>query len=703
MFAIYKRELKSYFHTIIGWLFIAIMLFFINLFTTIYNLQQGSPYISYALQSAMLIFIIAIPILTMRSLAEERKNKTDQLILTAPVSVNQIVWGKYLSMETILAIPSLVACLFPLIMSRYGTVPFAESYIAILGFFLFGSTTIAIGLFISSLTENQMIAAVVSVAIIFVGYVMSGLCSVISTSGNLLTKILGCYDLTTPFTNLSSGNFNIASIVYYVSIILLLLFLTVQTIQKRRYSVSSQTFSMGAYNSTLVVIAIAVTIFANLLVNQIPSKYTKFDMTTEKLYSLTSSTDKVLDGLKDDITINVLAKESSMDTTVKETLKRYEDYSKHIKVNYVDPTTNPNFYQQYTDSTLASGSLIVVSNKRNKVIAYSSLYETSYDYNNQTSNTTGYDGEGQLTSAISYVTSNSMPVIDLVTGHGEADFDTNFTGAITKLNIDYDKLTLLTAKSIPTKVQCIVINGPTSDFSADDVKKVQDYINNGGNVVFIYGYTTKDLTNYKKLISDNGVNIEKGMVVEGDSTHYYQYPNYLLPTVKADDITSKIPSNGYVFMPNASGITIDQKAADAGTVTYLLETSKKAFSRIDVQNNSSVTKADGDVDGPFALGAKVTKKLAKGESNIVVYTSTSMFTNDADQSVAGNNQLLFTGTLSQVVSVQNSVNIPVKEYKMTSITVSSANIILISLLITVLLPIALIVAGLVIWLERRKK
>ena len=201
MSAIYKREVRSYFHSVIGWLFVAVILFFMNLYAVIYNLVQGYPYVSSSLQQSMFIFIIAIPILTMRSLAEERKNKTDQLILTAPVSVSRIVFGKFLAMETVFSIPCLAACLFPVILSRFGTVPFAQSYIAILGFFLFGSVTIAIGLFVSSLTENQIIAAAVSVAMIFIGYIMSGLCSLISSSGNLLTRILGAYDLTTPFSN----------------------------------------------------------------------------------------------------------------------------------------------------------------------------------------------------------------------------------------------------------------------------------------------------------------------------------------------------------------------------------------------------------------------------------------------------------------------------------------------------------------------
>ena len=139
MTAIYKREVRACFNSFIGWLFLAVVLFFTGLYVTANNLAQGSPYLTYALQSSLIIFIIAIPILTMRILAEERKNKTDQMILTAPVSIWKIVLGKYLALETVFAIPCVVLCLYPLLLGRYGTIPYGETYVSILGFFLYGS------------------------------------------------------------------------------------------------------------------------------------------------------------------------------------------------------------------------------------------------------------------------------------------------------------------------------------------------------------------------------------------------------------------------------------------------------------------------------------------------------------------------------------------------------------------------------------
>ena len=234
MRAIYKRELRACFHSFIGWLFLAVVLFLTGLYTTVYNLMQGSSYLSYTLESSLIIFIVAIPILTMRILAEERKNKTDQLILTAPVSIWKIVLGKYLALETVFAVPCAILCLYPLLLGRYGSIPYEENYVALLGFFLYGSAAVAIGVFVSSLTESQVIAAVVSVVFVFIGYVMSGICRMIAVNGNLVTKVLSVYDLTSPFVDLLNGSLKITAIAYYLSLIFLLLFFTTQSIQKRR-------------------------------------------------------------------------------------------------------------------------------------------------------------------------------------------------------------------------------------------------------------------------------------------------------------------------------------------------------------------------------------------------------------------------------------------------------------------------------------
>ncbi|MDD7728832.1 MAG: ABC-2 transporter permease [Clostridia bacterium] len=287
MTAIYKRELKSYLTSMIGYLFIFFILVLTGIYFSAYQLSAAYPKFEYTLSALTFVFLIAVPILTMRVLAEERKQKTDQLLLTSPVSVGGIVLGKYLALVTVYAIPMGVICLYPIVMSKFGTVSFASAYTAILGFFLLGCANIAIGVFFSSITESQVIAAVLTFVFLFAFYMMSGistffsqtslstciafgllilaLCIIIYTmiknfvisaaicvvgevalvityivnSGIFeggIQKVLDIFNLSAHFENFTNSIFDVTGIVYFLSVIAICIFLTMQSIIKRRWN-----------------------------------------------------------------------------------------------------------------------------------------------------------------------------------------------------------------------------------------------------------------------------------------------------------------------------------------------------------------------------------------------------------------------------------------------------------------------------------
>ena len=287
MTAIYKRELKSYLTSMVGYLFIFFVLVLTGVYFSAYQLSAAYPKFETTLSAVTFVFLIGVPILTMRVLAEERKQKTDQLLLTAPVSVGNVVTGKYLALVTVYAIPILVLCTYPLIMSKFGTVDFGTAYTAILGFFLLGCANIAIGLFMSALTESQVIAAVLTFVLLFAFYMMNGISSFFSktsmstcvTFGLLILaaaiivytmiknvlisaavgvigevilvivyllkssifeggiqKVLDIFNLSGHFDNFTNNIFDIKGIVYFLSVIAVCLFLTMQSILKRRWN-----------------------------------------------------------------------------------------------------------------------------------------------------------------------------------------------------------------------------------------------------------------------------------------------------------------------------------------------------------------------------------------------------------------------------------------------------------------------------------
>lgn len=710
MIAIWKREFRAYFQSVIGWLFLAATFSIFGLYFYVYNLLYGSANISNTLSALGFLFLITVPVLTMRILAEERKNKTDQLILTAPISVGKIVAAKFLAMGAIFTIAVAAISLTPLILSAFGTVPFREDYVAILGFWLYGLTCIAIGLFVSSLTESQVIAAVLTFALLFLGYMMRSICSLISSGGNVITEILGCFDLTGRLDNFYSGMFDLAGVFYYLSLILLFLFLTVQSIQKRRYSVSRKKIGLGVFNAGMVAFGVALAVVLNLVVGSLPTTITQLDATTKKLYSLTDATKEMMRDLKEDITIYVLAAESTMDETLAKTLDRYASGSEHIKVEYKDPSKYPNFYTQYTDDTsITRNSLIVVGQKRNKVVNYSSIYEGSYD-SNYNWTTTGYDGEGQITSAIQYVTSDDMPVIYALEGHGEYELSGTFAQTIEKANIELTSINLLSYDAIPENAEAIIINGPTSDFSKDDAKKVSEYLSGGGKAFITTTYTDRDMSNFLSILSAYGVTVANGIVMEGDSDRYYQEPYYLLPDVASDALTSSASDN-FVFVPSAQGLTYpksdkEDETGEGISYTELLSTSDSAYIKTDTAEMETLEKEDGDIEGPFALGLDV--KDTKGEetgTELIIYSCTGIFADNADQMVSGNNADLFSDAIAGLIddAQENTTVIPVKEYEDATITVSAAVLAFSAIFGIIVLPVLLLIIGIAIWIKRRKR
>lgn len=288
MKAIYKKEFKSYFNSMMGYVFVAFLLVAVSIYFSGYNLGMGYPLLGITLSSVTFLFLILVPVLTMRSLSEEQKNKTDQLLYTSPVSVGEIVFGKYLALVSVFAIPVLVICFYPIIMDAYGTIDFGMAYVAVFGFFLLGCAYISVGLFISSITESQIIAAVISFSVLLFSYLMSGIAgffsdtaitsllaftvlllvfcliyyimakNIIASCGvfvigevilvvlyfvkrtwfeGAIAKVLGTFDLTAASTNMiQNGILDITDIVFYLSIIGLFLFFTIQSIQKKRWS-----------------------------------------------------------------------------------------------------------------------------------------------------------------------------------------------------------------------------------------------------------------------------------------------------------------------------------------------------------------------------------------------------------------------------------------------------------------------------------
>ena len=287
MISVFRHELSSYFSNMAGYVFGAFLLLFAGIYTMVYNLKGGITNFEYVPAGMAFAFLVIVPILTMRILAEERRQKTDQLLYSLPLTMTQVVLGKFAALLVVLAIPVGIICVYPLLLSLYGNVHLPTVYSSLCGFFFLGATLIAIGMFISSITESQAVAAGVCFAIMLVNYFLADLASYISTTAltsliglmilaalvsviayrmtknglaagvlcllleivavavflvdstlyeGLLTAILEKLSLFQEFYVFVDGIFDIRCLVYFASISVVFLFLSVQSMEKRRWS-----------------------------------------------------------------------------------------------------------------------------------------------------------------------------------------------------------------------------------------------------------------------------------------------------------------------------------------------------------------------------------------------------------------------------------------------------------------------------------
>lgn len=708
MFAIYKRELKAFFQSVIGWLFIAATLFLAGIYFYAINVASGYSSVALTVNNALFIYLFTVPILTMRILTEEKKQKIDQLTLTAPVSIGKIVVGKYLSMATILCIPVLMISSYPLVLSKFGNVALLENYIAILGYFLYGLASIALCLLFSSFTESQVIAAIISFAVMFVTYMMAAISSMLTQNENAIAefvaKLLSCIDFSSRFNNMLNGILDLKSVFYFITFIVLCLFLTTQSIQKRRYSMSVKNLTIGAYSIGMVGVFVAVTVFANLLVNTLPKKYTEIDCTQNKLFSISDTTKNFLNSLNEDVTIYVLNSEENKDEVVARTLEKYSDITNHIKVVYKDPQKNPTFYKQYTDVALAYNSLIVVGNKRNTVISYNDLFLTQVNYQTYSEDVIGYDGEGRITSAINYVTLLETPKGYMTTGHDEFGLDDGFATLITKQNVEMESVNLL-QDNIPEDAEFLLIMAPQSDFTEDEAKKVINYCTRGGQLLVtipIVENIALEMPNLQKILDAYNVSVENGIIVESNKQYYYNNQIMLLPEVRNSFLNEGVYQNKYVLVPYAKGITVTED--DNVKNTALLTTSATSFSKMGIEDIDSYDKGMADENGPFDIGVYIQRKFGERDSVAFIFGSPNMMTDQADALVVNANSQIFMNCLNQCIDTEVGViSVPSKSYQTENIVVSANAARAIGMIYIFLIPIGLFAAGVAVWALRRRK
>lgn len=457
----------------------------------------------------------------------------------------------------------------------------------------------------------------------------------------------------------------------------------------------------GSYSLVVTVIVLAILIAVNILVSALPKTLTQYDISAAKLYSVTSNTKVVVNGLDKDVTIYWIVQSDKEDEIIENLLEKYENLSEHIKVVKKNPDIFPAFAQQYTSETVQNNSLVVECGERSRFIGYDDIYLYDADmgaYSYEVS----FDGEGAVTSAIDYVVNEDQPKVYMLEGHGEAELSSEFREQIEKENMELNTFSLLTADAIPEDADSILIYAPTSDISTQEKELLSEYVSGGGKLMVLAGPSEDGtLINLYSILEDYGIEAADGIVVDADREHYaFQAPYVLLPDIASSDITDPlIEENYYAIMPIAQGLMMREDAESAG-VTALLTTSEEAFSKTAGYALSSYEKEEGDVDGPFALAVSVEEE---NEGKILWFASSQFLDEMYNAYSSGANLDLAMNALSSMVGENEAVAIRSKSLNYNYLTISDSISSFLKTIMIVVFPLVYLGIGICVRVGRRKR
>lgn len=470
-------------------------------------------------------------------------------------------------------------------------------------------------------------------------------------------------------------------------------------------SFKSRRFRMGGYQTLVMVIVIVLVIVFNLVINKLNLMV---DLSSDQKFTLTEDTKNLAEGIKDTIKFYYMCQEGNQATQIEKVLEQYDGLG-NIEVVDKDPVVYPNFAKEYTEDEINDNDVIVVNETRNKsrVVSSADMLVQDIDYTTYQKTYT-LDAEGQLTAALQNVTSDSSTKMYYTSGHGEGELSASFTDLLGKLNVEYEELATSSAKTVPEDCNILMINAPEYDLNEDEYTLISDYLKEGGKAMFFLNAAVTDpMTNYNKLISDYGVNVVDGYIIDSEGAYDDSHPTRFIPVPGDHEITADT-SDKMVVVSVARGMTTQSDVRSTLTVEPLLTTADSAYSKVNVKTQT-VEKEDGDVDGPFNVAVAIKDVYAentKGQGNatqIVVFGAMDFTSSDVIATNQFGNRSMILNSISYLSGEETStLAIPTRSLNQESVMIQEGDRIFFTVLLVVLIPLILLGVGFAIWFRRRK-
>ena len=465
----------------------------------------------------------------------------------------------------------------------------------------------------------------------------------------------------------------------------------------------------GGYSALLTLMIIAIAIVVNIIVTDLNIKV---DTTTEKLYSLSTNTEKVTKALTVPINIYVLQETGKEELRLKEIINKYVNLNNKITVTYKDPILYPTFanaYKKTSNSTILNGSVIVENRNtgKYKVLTPADLYETTTTDDNVVL-LEGLIVENALTNALGYVATDIDGTVYYTSGHNELDLPTGFKDAVGYANLSLSKLNLLTDQMPSPENSIVLVFSPHTDFTKEELKKLTDFLDQGGKAMLFMDINMPELPNFNELLSYYSIAHDQGLLIETDANYSQSsYPTYLLPGMSKHDITNSLrQSEMPVVIPLSSGIKHLNTLRNGVTLTPLLSSSEESYLKKNI-NPSTYAYEEGDIPGPVILACAIEENNTLDASNpintklFVMSNSFFLDKNMVNLDTTGNKELI-TNALGWLFSVDNSYAIQAKDIDTYNLRpMSSSGFIIFGGLTIVVIPGIILIFGITIWIKRR--
>lgn len=453
----------------------------------------------------------------------------------------------------------------------------------------------------------------------------------------------------------------------------------------------------GAYSVGLTVLVIAVVIVFNLVVGQIPEAYRNLDVSSTKIYDISDTTTELLDSLDNEVDMKVLAVKDDTDERITTFLSRYASLSDKINVEWIDPVLHPSALTDY-DTTENTIVISCEDTGKTTTVSFNDILvmdQYSYYYYGTTSYTE-FDGEGQLTGAVNYVTNEADHTIYQTTGHGESTLSTTITDLMEKNSYTLSEVNLLMSTSIPEDCDLLLMYAPTTDLSEDEAQMLRDYLAGGGKVMILFGDTSSaDLPSLAGVLSEYGIEAADGYIADTtrcyQGNYYYIFPELSVSGDLADNISSEM-----VLLTNAHGMNLTDPERDTISTTSFMASSDQAY---------AVTE-ETQQQGSYTLGAVATETIESAdeestESRLTVISAGSLI----DQSITDtfpqleNTQIFMNAVTANFEGVQN-LSIEAKSLGTEYNTMQHTG--LLSFLVIFGIPAVILIGGFVVWFRRRR-